>query len=78
MSETTISPRSNFSFNINANGSISTTSPTATIVSNSNSNNPPQKRIRATGEVLNFLILEFEKIQAQVLIVGGILVRKLK
>lgn len=61
MSETTITPRSNFSFNINANGSISTTSPTATIVNTSTTINPPQKRIRATGEVLNFLILEFEK-----------------
>ncbi|KAG5420278.1 PHO2 [Candida metapsilosis] len=58
---TTITPRNNFSFNINANGSISTTSPTATIVNTSNVNNPPQKRVRATGEVLNFLISEFEK-----------------
>ncbi|KAI5962026.1 PHO2 [Candida margitis] len=62
MSETTISPRNNFSFNINPNGSISTTSATtATIVSTASHNNTPQKRIRATGEVLNFLISEFEK-----------------
>ncbi|KAI5960277.1 PHO2 [Candida theae] len=60
MPETTISPRNNFSFNINANGNIPTSSPTATIVNNSAPTNPTQKRVRASGEVLNFLISEFE------------------